>query len=400
MKYFNSLQSLFPGGMISKSAAMLEEKEVNVSTAVSTIIASFLEVIRKKGNNPEMENIWKEAGNLDILSGVGHISQENVAPEQQALGDNFLEHLLGDKAAGFTDAIATKTGISKPATNRLVSMMAPVIAGFFGRQLVKEKQSMHTIFTELENQKDCSKTLVPAGIFTAFKSSGAVEHKSGTHHSKKTEKSKKGRSWIIWLLLILLLLLLLFLWRSCRDRKAHDVAILPVTAVDTTVAKKVAAEREALELTLPNGVKLNAFAGGIEDKMIRFLNSDEYKNATAKDLEGKWFVFDNIRFEFDSSEKLMGHSMVQVKNIAEILKAYKDSRIRIAGFADHVGTEQVNLAISKERAKTIEKLLDQEGVEHQVVRTDGYGEEYAKHAVTESDQARSEDRDIALRFVK
>ncbi|MDR1757182.1 MAG: DUF937 domain-containing protein [Culturomica sp.] len=416
MQYFNSLKSLFPGDMISKTAAMLDEQEVKVSTAVSTIVASFLEVIRKKGNNPEMENIWKEAGHKNILSHVAHICQENVAPEHQALGDNFLEHLLGDKAAAFTDPIAAQTAVSKPVANRLVSMMAPIVAGFFGNLLVKEKYSMHTIFTELESQKECSLSLVPAGIRSAFKSGSTLEHKSHPHHthhaaahaapvaapaSPKTEKPKTGKGWLVWLLLILLLLLLLFFWRSCRKHKARET----LHATETVIAPlppvvKADTGRKSLELVLPNGVKLNAYTGGIEDRMIAYLNSDAYKNATAKELEDKWFVFDNIRFEFNSATDLMNHSMVQVNNIAEILKAYGSAKILIAGFADKVGSKQDNISISRGRAKTIEKLLDQQGLQNQIVRTEGYGNEFAKHAASESDDARSEDRDIALRFVK
>ena len=45
-------------------------------------------------------------------------------------------------------------------------------------------------------------------------------------------------------------------------------------------------------------------------------------------------------------------------------------------------------------------MLDKKGVGSQIVRTEGFGDEYAKHSPQESNEKRAEDRDIALRFVK
>ena len=92
--------------------------------------------------------------------------------------------------------------------------------------------------------------------------------------------------------------------------------------------------------------------------------------------------------------------MEALDNIASILKNYKNAKIKIAGFADKKGTEAANMKISQERAKTIESLLEKRGVGPQIVKVQGYGDEFAKHSASESDAQRSEDRDIALRFVK
>ncbi|MCC8153470.1 MAG: hypothetical protein LIP01_04200 [Tannerellaceae bacterium] len=64
------------------------------------------------------------------------------------------------------------------------------------------------------------------------------------------------------------------------------------------------------------------------------------------------------------------------------------------------GSDEANMAISRERAKYVETLLERAGVGSQVVKTTGVGDENAEHPVTDSDYERREDRDIALRFVK
>ena len=151
---FDSLKALMNTERITRASRVVEEKESNVSTASSAIIASFLGVILKKGNTPQLRNILDQAGNLDILSDIGNICDEKATGEQLKIGDDFTQHLLGDKAADFTAPIAAKAGISKPATNRLISMIAPIIAGYLGNKMVRDKWCFNKICTEIENEKN------------------------------------------------------------------------------------------------------------------------------------------------------------------------------------------------------------------------------------------------------
>ncbi len=408
-QFYEAIKGYVNRDMITKASAVLGEKESNVSTAVSSIIAGFLGVMLRKGNTPQIKNILDEAGNLDILSDVGNICQEKATKQQQNIGDDFLQHLLGDKAADFTNPIADHAGISKVATNRLVSMMAPVFAGYLGNIVVREKWSMSRLMDEIEEQKNSFRGDIPAGVVSAFSLSPVLHGNATTTTTHRTtnkdvkkEENKKNNSWIIWLVIIILLLLIFFLWRSCRNNNTQTYVseTVTVTATEPQTTTVTTTERTMTELTLPNGVKLQAYRGGIEDEMIRFLQSNEYRNATDEQLKDRWFQFDNIRFEFGSATDLMSGSQTQINNIIEILKYYKDAKIKVGGFADKVGTEQANMQISRERAKTIESLLDNGGVGRQVVRIEGFGDEYAKHSASDSDRARSEDRDVALRFVK
>lgn len=391
---YESLKSLINRDMVLTAATALDEKDFNISSAVSTIIPSLLGVFLKKGNTPQIRNILEEAGKLNILSGVESSWDAIPTQDQQRIGDDFLQHLLGDKAADFTDPIAAKSGASKVATNRLVSMIAPIMSGFLGSKMVKDGWSFSRIHKEIDDEKEQFIGLIPSEIKRSFGLSSA---------SNTPEKKKSGYGWVIWVVLILLLLLLFFWWRSCRNDNTMDresVAITDTISQAPVRNQVTTTERETAELTLPNGVKINAYKGGVEDQMLRYLQSGDYKNATDNDLKNRWFEFDNITFEFGSATDLKSESKTQIDNIAAILKNYKDAKIKIAGFADKKGTEEANMKISQERAKTIESLLDKAGVGAQVVKTEGYGDEHAKHSASESNEQRAEDRDIALRFVK
>jgi len=407
-QFYDALKALASHELISEASVFLDERESDTSKAVSSIIPSLLGVILKKGATPQLREIFEEAGRLNILAEVKNLWQNQLTQDQQRIGDNLLQNLLGDKAADFTDPIATQSGISKVSTNKLVSMIAPIVAGFLGNKMVKENYSLHTLLTEIGKEKDRFKDMIPSGIISTFGLSSVLDKKP-EEYENGTPVKKSNYGWVKWVIAILALLLLFFLWRSCRDRDNRsdsEVVENRNTMVTDSISQgrpitmdSTRTQMEETELTLPNGMKLRAYKGGIEDQMIKFLESDEYKKAKDNDLKNKWFKFDNINFNFDSATELQSGSE-QLNNIAQILKYYKNAKIVIAAYADKVGTEPANMEISKKRAETLKSMLSSKGVGSQIAQTKGYGDEYAKYNADESDDKRASDRDMALRFVK
>ena len=298
--YYNSLKSLVSHEMISKAATVLDESEERISSASSSIIASLLGVMLKKGNTLQVNNILEEAGRRNILLEFRELWAEQPTHEQLKIGDDFLQHLLGDKAADFTDPIAKDNDISNVATNRLISMIAPLFCGFLGNKLVKEKKTMPMLLNEIREEKNDFVGMIPSGLISSFELSSVLDTEN-----KPVEK-KSNYNWIIWVVLIALLLLLFFWWRSCNNKEA-DRAVTPVTVTDTIAQDRTtqepspSANRTSTSLMLPDGTKINVYEKGVEDEMIKYLKSDEYKNASDNDLKEKWFEFDNIAFEFGSA---------------------------------------------------------------------------------------------------
>lgn len=161
------------------------------------------------------------------------------------------------------------------------------------------------------------------------------------------------------------------------------------------------AERKLTEVSLPDGTKLQAYPGGIEDKLIKFIQSDTYKNATNEDLKKpeNWFNFDDLNFKFGTSE-LEPQSKRQLDNIIAILKAFPEVKIKIGGYTDKKGDDAKNKTLSDTRAKAVKAALEKAGVGAQVPEAEGYGEEQATVAETASDQERAVDRKTAVRLIK
>jgi uncharacterized protein YidB (DUF937 family)/outer membrane protein OmpA-like peptidoglycan-associated protein len=158
-------------------------------------------------------------------------------------------------------------------------------------------------------------------------------------------------------------------------------------------------DRKLTEVSLPNGTKLQAYPGGIEDQLLKFIQSDEYKNGTAATLKDKWFNFDDLNFKFGTTE-LVPESKRQLDNIVAILKAFPDVKIKIGGYTDKKGDDAANKPLSGDRAKAVKTALEKAGVGAQVPEAEGYGEEFATVAETASDEERKADRKTSVRLLK
>ncbi|WP_292010479.1 OmpA family protein [Chryseobacterium sp.] len=159
------------------------------------------------------------------------------------------------------------------------------------------------------------------------------------------------------------------------------------------------AEKAQVSIDL-NGVALKGFANGMEDSMIKYLKSGQYETATEDGLKSVWYNFDNVNFKTGSSSQLEAGSQEQLANLAKILKAFPDAKIKIGGYTDKTGDEAKNVKLSQDRANFIKAELSKLGVTGQIVSAEGYGSQYATIDAKASDAERASDRKMAVRFTK
>ena len=218
--------------------------------------------------------------------------------------------------------------------------------------------------------------------------------------------------WLIPLLLLGLLIVLgyMFCGKSApvitTNANANKTAVVnnnsTAKAVNSNLPINSAtpeSERKLTEVALPSGEKLQAYPGGIEDQLVKFIQSDEYKNGTAETLKDRWFSFDDLNFKFGTTE-LVPESKRQLDNITAILKAFPAVKFKIGGYTDKKGDDAANKKLSDERAKAVKAALDKSGVGRQVPEAEGYGEEFAKIPETASDKEREADRKTSVRLLK
>lgn len=171
----------------------------------------------------------------------------------------------------------------------------------------------------------------------------------------------------------------------------HDEHAAPKAEAATEPAAPV---RESLKVKLKNGVEIEAFKGGIEDKLVAFLNTD-YKTLGADSLKNIWFDFDNLNFKTASAE-ITAESHKQIDNLTAILKAYPEVRLKIGGYTDKTGDEAVNKKLSGDRATAVKDALTKAGVGAQVPGAEGYGSSFAKYAADAPESDRVKDRHVSV----
>jgi len=201
--------------------------------------------------------------------------------------------------------------------------------------------------------------------------------------------AKKTWSWII---LIIALAAILVLWLNYGKGTS-----VQNTSVQNTVkqgGEQVSDTRAVLGnffiKKLPNGIELNIPELGVENKLIVFIED------TQRAVDDKtWFTFDRLTFETGNAT-LKPESQEQLKNIAEILKAYPKVTLTLGGYTDNTWDQQANLKLSRLRAETVKGELVELGVDVRRLKAEGYGQEHPV-ADNSTEDGRAKNRRIDLR---
>lgn len=418
---FNLLDAVkghFNSDMISKAASFLGESEGGISKALGGIVPSVLSGLTSKASSSqgaeEVAAMAKEAHSGGILGNLGNFLGDGSLLSK---GADLLKGLFGGKASGIIDAIAGFAGIKSSSASSLMSMAAPATLGAIGQHAEQNNLGASGISALLANSKGLWSGLVPAGISSMLGISGAAKETAPVagggsdhgHHDHGHDTDEAGGGGVRWLVPLLLLAALGFLawWllqnKGCgKTGGAGDHGGTHNVTTDTTKGHiggggdtlTVTGVRESAKVKLADGVEINAFKGGIESQLVAFLDD---KNAVL-DSNGKWFDFDNLNFKLGKAD-LTDSSMVQVNNIAAILKAYPNVKMKIGGYTDASGDAAKNMQLSQARADAVKAaILKAGGNAAQLTGAEGYGSKFAKEPATASEEARRKDRRTAVKI--
>lgn len=415
--------------LVSQAASQYGESESGISKAISGLLPA---VVGGLANNSSNSTV------LDAITGAsssGLLGNLLVGSSNNSLISSVLSAIFGDKVGGLVNAVSNFAGIGSSSTNSLLNLVTGAALGSVGKYAADNNLDRSGLTSLLNDQKGIVSSLLPAGLSLASLGLGnwfdgdktvnvdtdkvrvssydepkvEVNRGGATHVNVDRNDNNGGGSIWKWLLPLLLLLLAgWFLWKQCNNKETTTVTdTTDSTAVvsDTDTATVVTGDSAAVTRTTTdidlNGTKLKGFANGMEQQMINFLKGDGYKNA-ADDaaLKDTWYNFDNVNFVFGKSDQITPESVGQLENLAAILKAYPDSKIKIGGYTDKKGDDKANLDLSQKRADYIKKRLTDLGVGAQVIGAEGYGEQFATVAETASDKEREADRKMAVRFAK
>ncbi len=148
------------------------------------------------------------------------------------------------------------------------------------------------------------------------------------------------------------------------------------------------------EVKLGNG---NTISLG-ENSQLFYLNNELAKKNNELLNPEKWFTIENLYFESGSSDLRAG-SESHLKNLAEIMNAYPELRIKLGGYTDNSGSEETNLRLSNLRAQTAKLKLLEMGIAGDRIEAEGYGSQFPVCTMDESDECHAKNRRIDVRIL-
>jgi outer membrane protein OmpA-like peptidoglycan-associated protein len=419
------LQNQLNDNLLTKISGLLGENKSGVTAAVGSALPSILLGLMQKGSEPNgaasltkmLQEGKHDGGILDNLGSV--LGGGSTTTDFVSSGKNLFGSLFGDKAGGIADIIASASGISKNAGSSLLGILAPIVMGFLGK-ILKAQGGLNPagLTNLLLGQKDFIKTALPSGLTQLLGVTNLDSLGRQTAQAAQAAAAPAKKIWP-WIALIVAAVVVFFGWRSCStediDRKAKETAKQATIAAQGAADKAAETAKQAASVVqdtagkvadqardawaalgkffskkLPNGIELNIPEFGVENKLVAFI-----EDAQRAVDDKTWFSFDRLTFETGKAT-LKPESQEQLKNIAEILKAYPNVMIKLGGYTDNTGDPQANLTLSQQRADTVMADLVKLGVDASRMKAEGYGQEHLV-ADNSTEEGRAKNRRIDIR---
>ncbi|MBV4358092.1 OmpA family protein [Pinibacter aurantiacus] len=394
----DSVKNYFHSDFISKAASLLGENNVAVSKAVNAGIPAVLAGIIGNAQSDGGTNLLNAAKQA-AASGMPEAPENLFSGAGSSLlstGSSFISSIFGNNSGVIGNLISNFSGIKSSTATSILSAIAPIALGFIGKEATSNNLSASGLTNWLGSQKQDILNALPAG-FTLPTLGKTMRPADTAYNASLPPAEKSGTNWLLWLLIaIVLIALLWYLMRSCNKNvppppPADTTNVMKQDTTTVSAVPPAAPARESLKVKLPDGTELDAWKGGIEDKLVAFLNDENAK--PGKDV---WFDFDDLNFETGSA-KITPESQKQINNIAAILKAYPKVKIKIGGYTDKTGDSSANMKLSTDRAKATSDAIKAAGAKGaQLLGGEGYGSMYAKAAADASDEERKMDRHISV----
>lgn len=308
-----------------------------------------------------------------------------AAGSASALGSSLLSTVFGSQQSSILDTIGRVSGLKAGSASGLMMSLAPAVLGYLGTHIASSGLTASSFASLLRTEAPSISRVLPAGI--GFTPAVAQVAPLATAVVKDDKKS----SWLWPALLLGGLLLAGLLWWFNRPHEVVAPAVVetPKMAEVPAVNPAWAKLGDLGKRTLPNGVELNIPKLGIENQLLDYI-------AVPGVDPNKWFDFDRLLFNTDSAT-LQPASNEQLTNVANILKAYPNAKVRIGGYTDNTGDAAHNLKLSADRANSVMNELVTLGVPAASMDAKGYGEEHPV-ADNATEAGRQANRRVSMRF--
>lgn len=404
MNLIDLLKDQMGSAAMNKAAEYLGESSSDTQAALGSIMPAVVGGVINHASTTDgvkgLMGLFSKGENYsDLIGNIGNMVENSTGFEKiLSMGAPIVKMLFGNHHEGVLDFITGQTGIKKSSASDLMNLVAPMAMGLISKKVKTEGLGISGLANYLMGQAGSITSELPAGFAYQLGFSKLGDFLGDTHPSSSTKMSKTGGStgdFFPWFLGLVALLAALYFLRTCHKEKEPES--VETTIDSTTFNKSAAIDTAKATVTgfvkkLTSGFELaNASADGIESQLIGFI--EDQTKAVDKTT---WFNFDHLLFETGKST-LMPESDVQLKNIAEIMKAYPNVKIKIGGYTDSDGDDKANMKLSSERASNVMTALSNLGVPKNRMEAEGYGEQHPVCRANDTPECKQQNRRIAVR---
>jgi OmpA-OmpF porin, OOP family len=393
----DSLKDRISPDVIRGLASNLGESSDSVQTALQTSGVAMLATLASKAQNSgflgQIMNLITGSGAVSAMGAAagGGSSVTNTASQA---GNSLLNMLFGGNMSGIQGKIAEMTGMRASSAGSILAAAAPMVLGTLSSKVISEGLTASGLGSLLSSELPKLRSFLPAGLAIPGVSNIVSSVSSRASELPDVPHRPASRIWPLVILgVIVLALLLWFFTRGNGANNAANTASNAASGAGNAIANGAASLGAFFQTSLPGGITLNIPQNGVENKLLVFIKDP---NATVN--TETWFDFDRLLFDTNAAT-LQPSSQEQLQNIASILKAYPNVRIRIGGYTDNQGDAAANLKLSQDRADNVTQRLVVLGVDPTRMDSKGYG---ADHPVADNstDSGRAQNRRISMRVTQ
>jgi outer membrane protein OmpA-like peptidoglycan-associated protein len=382
-------------------ASRLGESPTAVQSGLGTAAAATLGgLVSKSGDTSFLNQIIglvSGSSGQGILSNLSSIASTGTTSGISDIVSRFLPMVFGGQQNQVTNLMTQRAGISPTAASSLLQTAVPLILGFFAKLHASGSLNTSSLANMLTAEGPNLQKFLPTGFLSNFSSTAAGASSRMVAAEHRAEDKVKGMNWMAVLGVLVALFVVWFVYRALEGSKTSTTAAVASNVVGnaasnaaTTASNAWASLGSFYKTTLPDGTELNIPQYGVENKLIAFIQDNSKPVDT-----NTWFDFDRLLFDTGSAT-LQPASDEQLRNIAEIMKAYPNVKIKIGGYTDNTGDKAANQKLSADRANNVLAELEKLGVAPDRLEAQGYGEDHPV-ADNTTDEGKQKNRRISLR---
>ena len=391
-------------------AARFGESSQGVQSGLGAATAATLDGLASKSSDSGFlsQVLGMLGGGMgqNLLSSLSSIASGGPTGATADLVNRFLPMVFGSQQGQVANAISQQFGLSASSGTGLLKMAAPLVLAYFGKLQSAGTLNASSLGDLLHAEAPNLRSYLPTGLLgsAAGVASATVSRAATAVTSARTAASAPPR-WLVPAAIAGALILAWLVIRSMSPTRpvqtaasvtseavnsATSAASSAANAAGDAATKAWAALGDMMKVRLPDGSEINVPSRGVEARLVSYLN-----DSSAAVSDNTSFDFDRLLFDTGKAT-LQPASEEQLTNIADILKAYPQVKIRIGGYTDNTGDPAANLQLSEQRADNVMAELINQGIDPARMTAKGYGAE-DPIADNSTEEGRQKNRRISLR---